>query len=266
VSQAVETIERPRTLRDEPAPESDRFVPPPLPQREERDAVEAPQRTSDAEQAAARHAEAARLQAEEAARIARQAQEELQAARAAADARRATEMQQAEAEERERIAAEQARIEAELQAEAQAELESHIESELRPGAEATVTAAPPRPETEVQPPATEPPVQQPIRSYPGDEESSGGSDDSDDAGEPQARGTVFMHATPTVETDRAERAAEERRKRILAAADDPTAEFPKGPDLDEFDIAYEVERLLKARRFDKREEPFNGFKSPPGRF
>ena len=33
-----------------------------------------------------------------------------------------------------------------------------------------------------------------------------------------------------------------------------------------FDIAYEVERLLKKRRWEKREEPFRGFNSPPGRF
>lgn len=36
--------------------------------------------------------------------------------------------------------------------------------------------------------------------------------------------------------------------------------------LDDFDVAYEVERLLKNREWDKRDGPFSGFKSPPGRF
>jgi hypothetical protein len=36
--------------------------------------------------------------------------------------------------------------------------------------------------------------------------------------------------------------------------------------LDDFDVAYEVERLLRNRSWDKRDGPFSGFKSPPGRF
>jgi len=41
---------------------------------------------------------------------------------------------------------------------------------------------------------------------------------------------------------------------------------PATPMYDAFDIAYEVERLRNRRHLDKREGPFDGFKSPPGRF
>jgi hypothetical protein len=47
---------------------------------------------------------------------------------------------------------------------------------------------------------------------------------------------------------------------------DPTANFPKPEKYEEFDIALEVERLLKNRKWESREGPFRGFKSPPGRF
>lgn len=38
------------------------------------------------------------------------------------------------------------------------------------------------------------------------------------------------------------------------------------PKLDDFDIAYEVERLLRGRKWEQRNGPFGGFQSPPGRF
>lgn len=47
--------------------------------------------------------------------------------------------------------------------------------------------------------------------------------------------------------------------------EDPTAGF-SAPKLDDFDIAYEVERLLRGRKWEQRDGPFSGFQSPPGRF
>jgi hypothetical protein len=41
---------------------------------------------------------------------------------------------------------------------------------------------------------------------------------------------------------------------------------PEPEPYDKFDIAYEVERLLKNRNWGGRDGPFSGFKSPPGRF
>ena len=38
------------------------------------------------------------------------------------------------------------------------------------------------------------------------------------------------------------------------------------PKLDDFDVAYEVERLLRGRKWEQRNGPFSGFQSPPGRF
>ncbi len=61
--------------------------------------------------------------------------------------------------------------------------------------------------------------------------------------EPAARGTIFAHASAT-----------------------ETEEGTEAPTLDAFDIADEVARLLENRRWDKREEPFHGFDSPPGKF
>ncbi len=47
----------------------------------------------------------------------------------------------------------------------------------------------------------------------------------------------------------------------------PDPELPSAfKRFDEFDVAYEVERLLKRRSLDKRDGPFHGFESPPGRF
>ncbi len=52
-----------------------------------------------------------------------------------------------------------------------------------------------------------------------------------------------------------------------ASIADPTVEIPEVEPYNGFDIAWEVERLLRNRRWrEKGDEPFNGFKSPPGRF
>lgn len=52
---------------------------------------------------------------------------------------------------------------------------------------------------------------------------------------------------------------------------DPTAGLPETPMIDEFDIAYEVQRFLENRKRtagsrDSDDGPFSGFRSPPGRF
>jgi hypothetical protein len=47
---------------------------------------------------------------------------------------------------------------------------------------------------------------------------------------------------------------------------DPADGFPPTHKYDEFDIALEVEQLLKNRKWETRNGPFSGFKSPPGRF
>lgn len=47
---------------------------------------------------------------------------------------------------------------------------------------------------------------------------------------------------------------------------DPTAGFTSTPKLDDFDVALEVERLLRGRKWEQRNGPFSGFQSPPGRF
>ena len=52
----------------------------------------------------------------------------------------------------------------------------------------------------------------------------------------------------------------------LAQRVDPAAGIPQVKQYDEFDIAFEVERLLRNRNWERRDEPFDGFKSPPGRF
>jgi hypothetical protein len=51
-----------------------------------------------------------------------------------------------------------------------------------------------------------------------------------------------------------------------SAAVDPAEGLPKAAKYDEFDIALEVEQLLKNRKWETRNGPFSGFKSPPGRF
>jgi len=47
---------------------------------------------------------------------------------------------------------------------------------------------------------------------------------------------------------------------------DPANGLPQNEKYSEFDIALEVERLLKNRKWETREGPFRGFKSPPGKF
>lgn len=47
---------------------------------------------------------------------------------------------------------------------------------------------------------------------------------------------------------------------------DPANGLPQTEKYSEFDIALEVERLLKNRKWEQREGPFRGFKSPPGKF
>jgi hypothetical protein len=59
----------------------------------------------------------------------------------------------------------------------------------------------------------------------------------------------------------------ERDEPIAAsAAVDPAEGLPKAAKYDEFDIALEVEQLLKNRKWEAQNGPFSGFKSPPGRF
>ena len=47
---------------------------------------------------------------------------------------------------------------------------------------------------------------------------------------------------------------------------DPANGLPQSEKYSEFDIALEVERLLKNRKWESKEGPFRGFKSPPGKF
>ncbi|RLC56245.1 MAG: hypothetical protein DRI30_06155, partial [Chloroflexi bacterium] len=83
-----------------------------------------------------------------------------------------------------------------------------------------------------------------------------------DGVEPAAHGTVFAHAPATETEEETGTAAGPANRRQADGAND----LPENPQLDDFDIAYEVARLLENRRFDKREEPFQGFDSPPGKF
>ena len=89
-----------------------------------------------------------------------------------------------------------------------------------------------------------------------------------DEAEPTS-GTVLAHAqtAETAEHSQTTEIPEHPRSSDDAGdAGDSADDASKAPGLDEFDIAYEVERLLKNRRWEKREEPFRGFNSPPGRF
>ncbi len=226
---------------------------------------------------AEQRAEAARRQAaEEASRIAKQAQERLRAARAAADAARA----QAEAEATRRLEAERRLEEQRLAAEdaarasVLADMQSRIESahtvaeaivEEPVVLDATSVALEGLAEasTQDQPRTIE--AATGVESYTGDEETPTGQPFADEE-EPVARGTVFAHA-PAIPT--AEDAATVEVPGPDALADDSRDgddDTPKVPELDDFDIAYEVARLLENRRWDKREEPFQGFDSPPGKF
>jgi hypothetical protein len=60
--------------------------------------------------------------------------------------------------------------------------------------------------------------------------------------------------------------AEREEPTATSAAVDPAEGLPKAAKYDEFDIALEVEQLLKNRKWETRNGPFSGFKSPPGRF
>lgn len=232
-------------------------------------AAEAERRTQ-----AAREAEAA-----EAARIARRAQEQLRAARAAADAARA----QAEAEATRRLETER-RLEDQRQAaetaaraRALADMAASIESALSlPEAvaqepvvmDATSGALEALAEGLTQPLAEgrSPTIEAPVDARSGAEETLTGGALDDGEEQPVASGTVFAHA-PAVETteDTATVEIPEHLRRADEAAG-PADDTPKVPELDEFDIAYEVARLLENRRWARREEPFQGFESPPGRF
>ena len=223
---------------------------------------------------------ARRAEAEEAARIARQAEEELGEARAAADSALAlAEAETARRQEAERVVDEQRQAaETAARARALADMESRIERALStPEAaaeeplvlDATSVALEGRAEARAQPlledltPTIEAPAE--TRSYAGDEETL--TDNVlDDEDESAARGTVFAH-TQTAET--AEHTQTVEIPEHLRSADDsgdPADDAPKVPESDEFDIADEVARLLKNRLWDKRKEPFQGFKSPAGHF
>jgi len=185
-----------------------------------------------------REEEARRAAAEEAARIAAQAQEELRVARAAADAARAqAEAETARREEAEhRLEEHQQAAEAAARARAQADMASRIESARTTSEDAT------------EEPAA-------LTDYAPDDEA-----------EPAAHGTVFAHNSAIETEEDTETPEIPEHLRREDDSDDPTDDLPKNPELDEFDIAYEVARLLENRRFDKREEPFQGFDSPPGKF
>ena len=214
----------------------------------------------------------AEAEAEEATRIAKQAQDELRDARAAADAARAL----AEAEKARRQEAER-RLEEQQQAAddaararaALADLDSGSENALavsEAAAEEPVVLDGGESRTQVledPSPAIEAPAE--IRSYAGDEETL--ADDAlDDGEEPTAQGTIFAHAPPTETEEDTETVEVPEYLRRPDDAGDAGNDLPDAPKLDDFDIAYEVARLLETRRWEKREEPFHGFGSPPGKF
>jgi hypothetical protein len=61
-------------------------------------------------------------------------------------------------------------------------------------------------------------------------------------------------------------AGDEEADFVPLGSTDPAAGLVAAPPLDEFDVAYEVERLLRGRKWEQRDGPFSGFQSPPGRF
>ncbi len=67
-------------------------------------------------------------------------------------------------------------------------------------------------------------------------------------------------------TERGDEEAEWDEAVAAGAVVDPADGFPPNSKYDDFDIALEVEQLLKNRKFEPRTGPFSGFKSPPGRF
>ncbi|MCH7617589.1 MAG: hypothetical protein IIB18_06990 [Chloroflexi bacterium] len=213
----------------------------------------------------------AEAEAEEATRIAKQAQDELRDARAAADAARAlAEAEKARRQEAERRLEEQQQAADDAaRARALADLDSGSENALavsEAAAEEPVVLDGGESRTQVledPSPAIEAPAE--IRSYAGDEETL--ADDAlDDGEEPTARGTVFAHAPPTETEEDTETVEVPEDLRRPDDAGDAGNDLPDAPKLDDFDIAYEVARLLETRRWEKREEPFHGFGSPPGKF
>ncbi len=280
-SRSVVELETAETVREYERPEeppiSDVVAAPEVPEVPEPPGV----LVADVAAEARRGEEAARrAEAEEAARIARQAEEELGEARAAADAARAlAEAETARRQETERVMDEQRQAaETAERARALADMQSRIERALStPEAaaeeplvlDATSVALEGRAEARAQPPLENlsPTIEAPAetRSYAGDEETL--TDNVlDDEDKPAARGTVFAH-TQTAETAEHTQTVEiPEHLRIADNSGDPADEAPKVPESDEFDIADEVARLLKNRLWDKRKEPFQGFKSPPGRF
>jgi hypothetical protein len=77
-------------------------------------------------------------------------------------------------------------------------------------------------------------------------------------------GLAIAEPEPLVETIPGDE--EQAVDQLVVAAADPTAGLPQTKKMDDFDIAFEVERLLRHRRWEQKDSPFNGFKSPPGRF
>jgi len=73
-------------------------------------------------------------------------------------------------------------------------------------------------------------------------------------------------AAEPVESAPGDEEAEWEEPAVTSAAVDPAEGLPKAAKYDEFDIALEVEQLLKNRKWETRNGPFSGFKSPPGRF
>ncbi|MEX1193437.1 MAG: hypothetical protein WD904_11265 [Dehalococcoidia bacterium] len=201
-----------------------------------------------------RRAEAARQA--EAARIQTDAAHQAEAARRAEDALRAEAAQEAEvlreAEAARREAAEQ-QIAASLRAEALAEL--GISDATAPPASSVEPVVMDAAGTALAP---EPVRTEPAISPPGDEEGT------EDGEVPPARGTIFTHGQALADDVATVETPEQLRRK--GPSDDPADDLPKEAALDDFDIAYEVERLLRSRRFETRDEPFHGFKSPPGRF
>ncbi|MEK7248416.1 MAG: hypothetical protein AAB092_08095 [Chloroflexota bacterium] len=61
-------------------------------------------------------------------------------------------------------------------------------------------------------------------------------------------------------------AGDEEAEFMPMGSADPAAGFTTTPKLDDFDVALEVERLLRGRKWEQRNGPFSGFQSPPGRF
>ena len=241
------------------------------------DATAAPEAAEEARLAEAeteRREEAIRrAEAEEAARIARQPEEELRAARAAADAVRVlAKAEVARRQEAERLMkAQRQAAETAARARALADMESRIEVTLttsedaaeEPDALEGLAEAPTQPLLEDPSPTIDAPAE--IMSYAGDEETLTDSA-LDDGAEPAARGTVFAHAPATETEEDTETVEIPEHLRRADESDDSADDLPKIPKLDEFDVAYEVARLLENRRWDKREEPFHGFDSPPGKF